>query len=167
MFVLKAVCLIACVTVAYGHGLERIAGGQDATPGQFPFVASIRDQNNVHMCGGAIIGPQHVVTAARCTQVNRNIIFVHAGAHSRVSGTRFAVRRIVRHPQYNPQFMLNDISVLVTTLRIEYNRFVQPIALPQTDTPEGFPAAVAGWGITQVWYRELCELREKHGVLCE
>lgn len=150
MFAVKAVCLIACVALANGRGLERIAGGQDANVGQFPFVVSIRDQNNVHMCGGAIIGPQHVVTAARCTQVNRDIIFVHAGAHTRVNGQRYAVRRIVRHPQYNPQFMLNDISVLVTTLRIERNRFVQPIALPQTDTPEGVPAAVAGWGITMV-----------------
>lgn len=157
MFVVKAVCLFTFVAVAFGQGLERIAGGQDVEPGQFPFVVSIRDQHNVHMCGGAIIGPQHVVTAARCTQVNRDIIFVHAGAHTRVNGKRYAVRRIIRHPQYNPQFMLNDISVLVTTLRIEYNRFVQPIALPPTDAHEGVPAAVAGWGITQVWMIEQME----------
>eukprot|EP00063_Salmo_salar_P030861 XP_014005696.1 PREDICTED: transmembrane protease serine 3-like [Salmo salar] len=43
----------------------RIVGGNISEPGQFPWQASLHDQNQ-HLCGGSIISPRWIVTAAHC-----------------------------------------------------------------------------------------------------
>lgn len=47
----------------------RIVGGQEANPHQFPFqvaVLSPFEEGSVGLCGGSIISPSHVLTAAHC-----------------------------------------------------------------------------------------------------
>lgn len=43
----------------------RIVGGDDAQVGQFPHQVSLR-QLSSHICGGSIIAPQIILTAAHC-----------------------------------------------------------------------------------------------------
>jgi len=43
----------------------RIVGGADAAEGQFPHQVSLR-QLSSHICGGSIIAPQVILTAAHC-----------------------------------------------------------------------------------------------------
>ena len=50
---------------AYNRELGRIAGGTQATEGQFPFVVSISWQGQ-HICGGFIYNDGWVVTTANC-----------------------------------------------------------------------------------------------------
>lgn len=45
----------------------RIVGGLDAEEGQFPYMASIRNEGGYHLCGGAIINNVYIVTACHCT----------------------------------------------------------------------------------------------------
>uniref|UniRef100_A0A4W5MRM4 Peptidase S1 domain-containing protein n=1 Tax=Hucho hucho TaxID=62062 RepID=A0A4W5MRM4_9TELE len=51
---------------------SRIVGGNISKPGQFPWQASLHYQNQ-HLCGGSIITPRWIVTAAHCG------IFIHIG----------------------------------------------------------------------------------------
>lgn len=44
---------------------ERIVGGGTAQPGQFPWQVSVR-RNGYGICGGSIISPTEVITAAHC-----------------------------------------------------------------------------------------------------
>ena len=44
---------------------SRLVGGQNAFPAQFPFQVSVRKYGS-HICGGAIISANYVVTAAHC-----------------------------------------------------------------------------------------------------
>lgn len=47
---------------------QRLIGGTDAWPGQFPWTASIQfnKYKDSFQCGGSLIDHQHIITAAHC-----------------------------------------------------------------------------------------------------
>ncbi|XP_055692168.1 trypsin alpha-3-like [Lutzomyia longipalpis] len=127
-----------------------IIGGSTASPGQFPYIASIRSAANAHFCGGILANNRWIVSAAHCTvgRTLANTISV-LGAHSRTSGgTTFTSARIVNHPQYNANTIANDVCVIQTTNPITFTNLIQPIALGSAHVGGGVAAVVSGWGVT-------------------
>lgn len=43
-----------------------ITGGLPVQDGEYPFMVSIRNVNNCHMCGGTIIGDRWILTGSPC-----------------------------------------------------------------------------------------------------
>jgi len=154
----------------------RIVGGQDATLGQYPWLVNLGYQRNgagetLFKCGGTLIGPRHVVTAAHCvTDLPSGfaLAVVRVGEHDLASEQDcqsgvcspdpqdMKVRKIVFHPSYGkPNAFQNDIAVISLEEEVQQNDFVIPICLPFNDegddylTPEeGEEVDVAGWGAT-------------------
>jgi secreted trypsin-like serine protease len=60
-----AACALALGVAAPAHA---IVGGQDASPGEYPYVAHITI-DRAYSCTGTLVTPTHVVTAAHCTNV--------------------------------------------------------------------------------------------------
>lgn len=136
---------------------ERIIGGADAAIGQFPHHVSLRINNGAqHFCGGAIIGPRFILTAAHCTQADRSDpknVQVIVGGHRRTSGgTLHALDKIINHPKFDGSRGANDVSMLRTAKDIVFTKLVQPIALPTDDLPaeEGLALFLSGWGRNKV-----------------
>lgn len=141
-------CLLATVAGTLAADSDRIIGGNEARRGQFPYQVSLR-RNRLHSCGGAIIAERFVLTAAHCTQTTPANVQVSVGAHSRFDNhTLHAVSRIVNHPRYNSSTIENDISLVQTTQRIVYGRFVRPIGLPTRNLLDenGIRLTISGWG---------------------
>merc|ERR1712213_139198 len=111
----------------------RIVGGQDATLGQYPWLVNLGYQRNgagetLFKCGGTLIGPRHVVTAAHCvTDLPSGFALaaVRVGEHDLASEQDcqsgvcspdpqdMKVRKIVFHPSYGkPNAFQNDIAVI-------------------------------------------------------
>lgn len=146
-------CLV--VFVAGALASDRIIGGTGAAFGQFPYQVSIQ-HGRIHVCGGVIIKPRFILTAAQCTQGNlsnpSNVDVVADILFLSQADTRYALDKIVNHPKFNQQVMANDIAVLRTKLRIKFTDSVQAIPLPINDEPEwgNIPAIISGWGQNKV-----------------
>ncbi|KAL0896045.1 hypothetical protein ABMA27_012026 [Loxostege sticticalis] len=129
---------------------SRIVGGQDAPEGGFPYQASLRSLFNSHFCGGSILNKRWILTAAHCTVGQSTfLIRVTVGTNSLVSGGQsYGVEKIIVHEAYDENLIANDVSLIKLAQDIEFNDRVQPISLPDADTPAGADLLLTGWGRT-------------------
>ncbi|XP_072644050.1 transmembrane protease serine 9 isoform X3 [Canis lupus baileyi] len=131
----------------------RIVGGMEASPGEFPWQVSLRE-NNEHFCGAAVVRARWLVSAAHCFnefQDPREWV-AYAGttylSGAEASTVRARVARIIPHPSYNPDTADFDVAVLQLDGPLPFGRHVQPVCLPAAT--HVFPARrkclISGWG---------------------
>jgi secreted trypsin-like serine protease len=131
---------------------QRIVGGTEATPNSWPWTVSLQVRG--HFCGGTLIDPRHVVTAAHClTSAIASQIRVIAGLHERLNintgrTQNLGVSRIFMHEQYNTITQAHDIAILRLSQPVQLNSYVSLICLPGPDPQESMSVTVAGWGST-------------------
>lgn len=131
---------------------SRIVGGDDARPGQFPYMASIRRDSGIFMCGAAIIRPRWILTAASCFEgLMHTEIFVVVGTHLlSTGGIRHEIRSFEIHPRHIPDPLANDIALVQLDPPVTYTDLVQPIQPASIRFGGQLPAVVTGWGFTEV-----------------
>ncbi|XP_017798962.1 PREDICTED: chymotrypsin-2-like [Habropoda laboriosa] len=139
---------------------ERIAGGQSANLGQFPFMAVVHrlmGQGMVSQCGGTIISSRWVLTAGHCVQPTPHTYFVVLGIIDKsIIQYDFVLQPAVAmittqgylHSDYEPTF--NDIGLLYMPQDIPFGDTIQPIRLAGyngvMESFEGEDAIAVGWG---------------------
>ncbi|MEM7116960.1 MAG: serine protease [Chloroflexota bacterium] len=133
-----------------------IIGGEEATPGAWPWMAALvsadsQDAFNGQFCGGSLIAPTWVLTAAHCTEgATAEQIHVVLGRHTLSSnvGERIPVAQIIDHPNYNSATVDNDISLLRLS-RASSQTAVAPLSQSNLNlAAPGTNATVTGWGNT-------------------
>nr|XP_036232198.1 serine protease SP24D isoform X2 [Bactrocera oleae] len=122
----------------------RILNGQVAASAQFPYQVSVR-VNKQHICGGALVSPKFVLTAAHCVHnIDDEILSVQAGTVSRTDGGESrAVSNVIIHPQYGFD---SDIALLLLATPFNYSDVVKGIAIAAWDVPVGESVTISGWG---------------------
>jgi len=117
----------------------KIQGGTAARAREFPYTVSIRttDLDNLgHFCGGAILTPNLIITAAACTDpISPNISEIVAGTLYRnepYPGQQSRLpARLVPHPGYVfPPY--DDVALIFLDSPLEFSENVSAIALPQS-----------------------------------
>ncbi|XP_046141441.1 transmembrane protease serine 9-like [Osmia bicornis bicornis] len=128
----------------------RIVGGQPASIDEHPYQVSLRF-NNRHICGGAIISEEWVITAAHCVQTKFiRFVSIKAGTSDlRDDGIVIFAKQIISHDNYMRRNADYDIALVRLEKPLVYSSWVRPILLaPIADHYiAGSKAVVTGWGV--------------------
>jgi len=133
---------------------DRIVGGEEAVPHSIPWQVSLRRKSdNFHFCGGSLLDPTTVITAAHCTEIwsSPNEVMVVAGEHSQKNddGTEQTadVAQLIVHENYGVGHAYeNDIALWLLSTPFEMNDAVQGVTLPQFQQESVGSCNVSGWG---------------------
>lgn len=138
----------------YSYHFAPVGGQPSSSPQLIPYQVSLRrDINAEDFCGGVLIAPRHVITAAGCVDgKTRNDVVVGAGSNTRSLEQFHSVSGIKLHPGYNPATQQHDIAVIRTVSLFFYGDTVQPIPLSSTPIASGVFVTVSGWGQTSQSY---------------
>ncbi|XP_055348818.1 prostasin-like [Paramacrobiotus metropolitanus] len=150
----------------------RIVGGTESDPHTWPWQAHVsvwysgRDIGSKSTCGGTVIGPQWILTAAHCCAetdktarppmhvLEAEDMEVTLGIHNldqKNKENTYQVKTILVHPRYNPMENFQcDYCLLLLDRTIQFSNKIQPICLPRYPDPvPGVKCYATGFGKTQ------------------
>uniref|UniRef100_A0A6B0V864 Putative serine protease n=1 Tax=Ixodes ricinus TaxID=34613 RepID=A0A6B0V864_IXORI len=140
---------------------ERILNGMDAIPGAWPWQVEVRYSDR-HICGGALIGPQYVLTSAHCLTEWELLFFrIRLGSYSssiKENASEATIETICIHPAYNKSGDEYDIAIITLKNSVNCSQNVKTVCLPdRSDEPDcDYPMYMAGWG-----YKEPLEYNDR------
>jgi secreted trypsin-like serine protease len=143
----------------------KIVGGTDVPDAKYPFQAALGirfegvDLPLQPFCGGALISPSHVLTAAHCAQafgtddgqlpISDLRVVVGRTVLTSGQGQERGVHEIAIHPQWQPSTFRNDVAVITLDRPVIGIRPIRPVppGVVAFERP-GRDATALGWGNT-------------------
>ena len=143
-------------------GQRRIINGHNAVHGENAWMVALSTANSI-TCGGSIITPEFVVTAAHCVALSLpEELDLYAGVHDiNALATKDAPKEDLEHVQrrktdslfIHPQYSKfrdssddNDIALIKVIEPFHFTDYVAPICLPTTKASPDLWCEVTGWG---------------------
>ncbi|CAG9564984.1 unnamed protein product [Danaus chrysippus] len=142
---------------------SRIAGGNFASLGQFPYQAGLiigLTDGRRSVCGASLISNTRLVTAAHCWltyDVAASQFTVVLGSVNLFSGgTRINTTNVQLHPSYNSWTLANDIAIIIIN-PVSYSNTIRNIGLASGSnqyvgswaTASGFGRYADGSGVSE------------------
>src|SRR5688572_19465495 len=112
MTVARSLLLTFALTFLLAPSAHAVVGGQDATEGEYPYVAHITI-DKAFGCTGTLVTPRHVVTAGHCSSLTGVALATPIGQPGQLidvqldsirahegEGQSAAVSKVLVHPDY-------------------------------------------------------------------
>ncbi|GAB3563575.1 serine protease [Amycolatopsis endophytica] len=140
---------VAAAAAPSSGARPNIVGGTEASISDHPYAVYLTDKNGNQFCGGVIVSPAAVATAAHCAKaVSRAELRVVAGRQDKRTndGRTVSVRDVWMPSGFTDPGQGDDVAVLKLSQSLPY----QAANLPGDESlyAEGTKATVMGWGRT-------------------
>jgi hypothetical protein len=156
-------CSLDCGIRCVSPPKPRVSSDIRAYPGEFPWQAMLCFPSQRLICGGVLVSPDCVVTAAHCARsfdIDPRNISVCLGRHCGSCSEKdplgspqcFKPKSYEVHPQYDSGTLVNDILVMKIERPLKLNcTSVYPVCLPEKERDSlyikrGARGIVTGWG---------------------
>lgn len=134
-----------------------VVNGTDASIEDHPWMVSIRFYVN-HNCGGVILSPSWILTAAHCEQDPQETTIQYGTDTITQWGSNIIfAREWFVHPEYDFKNITNDIALIQLNESIPINGSAKPVKLPpkfyEVDGSWEVEVKLTGFG-----YNEVCPM---------
>ncbi|KAI0982045.1 hypothetical protein GJ496_003567, partial [Pomphorhynchus laevis] len=139
---------------------KRITGGDSSRWHSWPWLVSIMSRKTLRICGGSLISPDIIITAAHCVRYEKpSDLMIAVGVHSllgKLNPINYKrAKQIIIYDDYKYPCR-GDIALIQLGKPLNKTSKINIVCLPKTKINlENKDAVVVGWGIqtpTKKWY---------------
>ncbi|XP_008589765.1 PREDICTED: kallikrein-6-like [Galeopterus variegatus] len=140
--------VLVLVAAAWAEEQNKVVHGGPCEGTSHPYQAALYISGHL-LCGGVLIHPLWVLTAAHCKKPN---LQVYLGKHNlqqrESSQEQSSVVRSVTHPGYNAPTHDQDIMLLRLARPAQLSEHIQPLPLERDCSSNHTSCQILGWGKT-------------------
>jgi len=137
---------------------NRITGGEDAEPGEFPWQVRLELRNTDLVCGGTLLSSDTVLTTASCIGLlvgltgvvdlfDWRIIVGDTDRNNNDGEQSILVREVIIHPNLDQNTLENNFGIIKLDSDVNFSNRIAPICLPTATTNyDDVVATLTGWG---------------------
>ncbi|XP_064482596.1 prostasin-like [Ornithodoros turicata] len=129
---------------------ERIVGGTQAAPGEFPWQVAVFKRGHF-ACAASVIDEAWVVTAAHCADLDLGSYYLLFGKEELLPFEKTqqmrAINKIRIHPNYSLKTMEYDVALMRLSEPLIFTDYIAPVCLPEVhEDYTNLTCTATGWG---------------------